>query len=125
MLGGTVSSRKSTSRKAAVPSTTRVAPASRTLRHRVVVAQAAADLDRHPDLGDDPAHVLEVGRLAAAGAVEVDHVQRAGARLTQRRAASSGSASYIGALVEVSARQPHRLAVEDVDRGQEDHARSA
>ena len=75
------SSRKSMSLKAAVPRMTRVAPASTRGAHRLDGAQAAADLDRHVDLGGDPPHVLEVGRSAAAGAVEVDDVQAAGAGL--------------------------------------------
>ena len=77
-----------------MPSTARWAPA---LEHRVDVlglAQPAADLDRRLSPRRDPLHVLEVPRRALAGAVEVDDVQAAVAPwATQRRAASSGSAS--------------------------------
>ena len=40
--------------------------------------QAAPDLDRHIDRARDPPDVLEVRGLAAAGAVEVDDVERPG-----------------------------------------------
>ncbi len=43
---------------------------------------------------------------------------------THRRAASSGSASYSVLAVEVALAQAHRLAAQDVDRRQQDHARS-
>ena len=89
-------------------------------------AQPAADLHRHVDSRRDPLDVLEVRRRAGARAVEVDDVQRPRAvvdpaswprRADRRRRRSAG--------VEVAAREPHRLAVEDVDRRQQDHARAA
>ncbi len=66
--------------------------------------------------------MLKVDGLAAAGAVEIDDVECA-------RASGDpppGSLERIGVInglrVEVALRQPHGLAVEDVDRRQEDHA---
>ena len=44
-------------------------------------AQPSPDLNRHVHPARDPAHVLEVGRLAVASAVEVDDMQGAGARI--------------------------------------------
>ena len=61
------------------------------LAHRGQRAQPAAVLHRHAGPGDDPPQVLDRLRLAGAGAVEVDDVQEARARLDPARAAASGS----------------------------------
>ena len=84
-------------------------------------AQPAPELDRHVDLGDDPLHVVQVGRLAAAGAVEVDDVERAGARLHPAASGVERVGVVVGPLVELAPREPDRLALEDVNRRQEDH----
>ena len=85
-------------------------------------AQAAAQLDRHGQLARDPLDVVEVDRLALAGAVEIDHVQEARARLDERARRLERVVGVDRLLVEVALAQPDRLAVADVDRGQQDHA---
>ena len=84
-------------------------------------AQAAAELHGHRQLARDALHVLEVGGLARACAVEVDHVQEARARLHERARGLERIVGVDGLLVEVTLAQPHGLAVADVDRRQEDH----
>ena len=54
------------------------------LADRRQAAQPAAVLDRHAGLARDPAQVLDRARLAGAGAVEVDDVEEARARLDPR-----------------------------------------
>ena len=92
---------------------------------RFRAAQASAHLHGHIHLTHDPPYVFEVHRVATAGAVEVDDVQRPGARLHP----APGRVQRIGVvdrrLIELPPRQPHRLALENVDRRQQDHVRSA
>ena len=66
---------------AAVPMIARSAPGAQRVTDGVDRAQAAAVLDRDAGLGDDPAQVVERLRRAGAGAVEVDDVQEARARV--------------------------------------------
>ena len=114
--------RNSGSRSAAVPITTRAAPAASTPSSAAVVAQAAADLDRALDRGGDPPHRLEVARLPRPGAVEVDDVQVLGALPgpAQRRVDRVGVVGRLALVVALH--QPHRGAAADVDRRVEDHA---
>ena len=110
---------------AAVPSTTRLAPAASARADRRDRAQAAAELDRHLELRGDPLDVVQVDRLALARAVEVDDVQEARARLHERARGLERVVGVDGLLVEVALAQPHRLAVADVHRRQEDHLPAA
>ena len=115
-------SRNSGSRSAAVPITTRSAPAASTAATDVGVAQAAADLDRALDRGGDPPHRVEVPRLPRLRPVEVDHVEELGpfAGPARRRVDRVGVVG--GLALVVALQQPHRLAAADVDRRVEDHA---
>ena len=94
------------------------------LLDRLDRAQAAADLHRHRQLGSDAPDVLEVDRRAAAGSVEVDHVEGAGPALDPPARGVERIRVVDGLLVELAAGQADRLAVKDVDGGQEDHARA-
>ena len=120
-VGASTSRSSSGSVKAAVPRITRAAPARSASSTAAARAQAAAVLDRHAGLGGDPPQVLEVDRLAGLGAVEVDHVQRRGARLdpAARRRQRVGVVDLLG--LEVALDQAHGVAVEDVDRRVEPH----
>ena len=95
----------------------RVAPASIVRLDRVDRPQPSADLDRDRHLRADPPHVLDVGRLAAASAVEIDDVQGAGAVCDPppRGVERVGVVDLLG--VELSLLQAHRLAATDIDRG--------
>ena len=93
--------------------------------HRAGRPQAAAELHRHRNRIGDPPHVLEVGRDAGAGAVEVDDVQDAGAVLHPSQCRLERIRVVHGPLVEVAPSQAHRLALEDVDGREQDHARTA
>ncbi len=66
--------------------------------------------------------MAEAGRLAGTGAVEVDHVEEARARLDERPCGLERRVGVDGLVVEVPLPQPDRPAVADVDRGQQDHA---
>ena len=71
-------SRKSGSRSAAVPITTRVGAGLEHRGDRLRVAQPAPDLDRAPDRRRDPPHRIQVPGRAGPGAVEVDDVEELG-----------------------------------------------
>ena len=118
----TVSPRNSGSRSAAVPITTRSAPASQRGGDRVGVAQPAADLDRAVDRVGDPPHRLEVLRLARLRPVEVDDVQVLGAFLGPARRGVDRVGVVGGLAVVVALEQAHGVAAADVDRRVEDHA---
>ena len=81
---------RSGSRTAAVPRITRVTPprASRAPSH---VADAAAELHRQRDRGEDGLDRLGVDRLAREGAVEIDHMQPLEALLGEGCAWAAGS----------------------------------
>ena len=64
-----------------IASTTRVAPAAKASRIWSAALHAAGQLERRRDPGRDQADRLEVGRLPAAGAVEVDEVDEPRAEL--------------------------------------------
>ena len=85
--------------------------------------QSATDLHRYIDRVCDPRDVLEVHRHSRPGAVEVDDVEPPGAGVDPSLGRVHRVGVVFGALGEVSAGQPDGLAAEDVDRGQEDHAR--
>jgi hypothetical protein len=93
--------------------------------HAGGIAQSAADLDRNVDGRRDPADVLEVRRGAGASAIEIDDVQCPGARVDPAARGIERIGVVHGSLLEVPPGQAHRLAVEDVDRRQQDHARRA
>ena len=84
--------------------------------------QPAAVLDRDPGPGGDPPEVVERRRRAGAGAVEVDDVQVARARLDPRPRGLQRIVVVDGLRVEVAVREPHGAPAADVDRGVEDHA---
>ena len=67
---------------------------------------------------------MQVGRLALARAVEVDDVQEARARLDERARGLERVVGVDRLVVEVPLAQPHRLAVADVHRRQENHPAS-
>ncbi len=69
--------------------------------------------------------MLEVRRGAAPGAVEVDDVQRPRAVVDPALGGVERVGVVDGLRVEVPLVEAHRLAVEDVDRRQQDHARAA
>ena len=110
--------------QAAVPSTARAAPASSTSRTAPALRSPPPTWTGTLHPGDDPADVLEVDGGAAARAVEVDDVQHARAVARPALRGLQGIGVVDGLLVEVAAGQPHRLALEDVDRRQQDHARA-
>ena len=64
-------------------------------------------------------------RLALARAVEVHDVQEARARLHERAGRLERVVGVDGLLVEVALAQPHRLAVADVHRREQDHRGAA
>ena len=101
---------------AAVPSTTRSAPGLERAPDRGDRAQAAAQLHGHLELARDPLHVVQVDRLALAGAVEVDHVQEARAGLDEGARGLERVVRVDGLLVEVALAQADGLAVADVHR---------
>ena len=72
----------------------------------------------------DPAHVLEVGGLAAARSVEIDDMQSTGAGVHPPRRRVQRIGVVVGAGVKRPLGQTHRLAAQDVDSGKQDHARA-
>ena len=84
--------------------------------------QAATDLDRDWHLCRDTPDVLEIDRRAVARAVEVHHMQLAGALVHPRARRLEGVVDVDGLLLEVPLPEAHRLAAANVDRRQEDHA---
>ena len=110
---------------AAVPITTRSAPALQRLLDRLGRAQAAAVLHRHAGLGGDPPQVLDVHRLAGPRAVEVDDVQALGAAAHPCQRGRQRVGVIDGARAEVARCEPHGAAFEDVDRRVEPHRWSA
>ena len=96
-------------------------PGPQGVAHRLRRAQAPAELDVDVQFGADAAQLLEVDGLAAAGTVEVDHVQVARPRFDP----GAGGGQRVGlvdrARGEVATHQAHRAAVEDVDRRIEPH----
>ena len=87
--------------------------------------QAAADLYGHVEFTGDPLDVLEVRRRAGARAVEIDNVEIASPVLDPAPRGIERVGVVHGPGVEVALREPDGLAVEDVDRRQQDHARAA
>ena len=106
---------------AAVPRITRSAPASQRVVERVERSQPAAVLHGHAQLARDPPQVLEVHGLPALGAVEVDHVQEAGARVDPAARGRQRVLVVDLLRVEVALDQAHGVAAEDVDRRVEVH----
>ena len=92
------------------------------LAHRLDRAQAAAVLHRHVRAGDDPPQVIDRDRLAGLGAVEVDDVKEARARLHPGLRGRRRIVVVDRLRLEAAVREPHRLAAADVDRRVEDHA---
>ena len=111
--------------KAAVPSTTRAAPAASARRIDAIERRPPPNSTGTSSSRGDPLDVVQVGRLALARAVEVDHVQEARARLDERARGLERVVGVDGLVVEVALAQPDGLAVADVHRRQEDHARRA
>ncbi len=116
------SSSRSTSRSAAVPRMTRSTPASS-------AARTDASDRRPPPSWTGTASSLVIAatwsRFAgrpALGAVEVDDVEEPRPRVDPRPGGLQRRVAVDGAVVEVALDQAHRLAVEDVDGGIEDHA---
>ena len=115
-------SRKSASVKAAVPEDHPLDARAQRPVDRVQRPQPAAVLHRQPELAHDPLGVAEVGGLAVARAVEVDHVQRPGAGHPEVARRLERVVAVHGLPREVALLQAHGAAVADVHRGQEDHA---
>src|SRR4051794_15036467 len=90
--------------------------------HRVDRAQPAAVLDRHAGALDDPAQVLDRARLALLGAVEVDDVQVARARVDPAPRGLERVVVVGRGVLEAALDEPHRAAAVDVDRRVKDHA---
>src|SRR4051794_3939004 len=90
--------------------------------HRVDRAQPAAVLDRDAGAVDDPAQVLDRARLALLGAVEVDDVQVARARVDPAPRGLERVVVVGRGVLEAALDEPHRPAAHDVDRRVEDHA---
>jgi hypothetical protein len=67
--------------------------------------------------------VLQVHRLAALGAVEIDDVEKTRARLRPAAGSRQGVLVVDRLRVEVSLGQPNGVAAEDVDRRIEVHRR--
>ena len=85
-------------------------------------AQPAAVLHRQAQLAHDALGVAEVGRLAVARAIEVHHVQGAGAGYAEVTRGLHGVLAIHGLAREVALLKAHRPSIADVHRGQEDHA---
>jgi len=90
--------------------------------HRVHGAQPAAVLHGHAGTGDDPPQMLERPRLARLGAVEVDDVEDARARVHPAPGGLERVVVVDGAVLEAALDEAHRLPLEDVDGRVEDHA---
>ena len=85
-------------------------------------ADAAAVLHRHVDGVDDALDDLEVGQLAGARRVEVDHVQRLRTLLLPLARQRHRIVAEDGDVLEVSAAQADYLAALDTDGREHDHA---
>ena len=89
------------------------------------VADAAAELERDVDAGEDALDRLRVDRLAGEGAVEIDHMQirealrREGARLRGRVALEHRRARHVTLF------QAHADAVLEIDCRKQDHGDQA
>ena len=118
----TTSSRKSTSRSAAVPTITRSAPARSASRTASTVRSPPPYCTGTPV----PATIRRRWSIDAGapglGAVEVDDVQEARAGVDPRLRGLERIVVVDGLVLEAAVRQPHRLAAADVDRRVEDHA---
>src|SRR6266545_2263537 len=92
--------------------------------HRRQGAQPAAVLHRHRQLVRDALQMLERLRRPRPRPVEVDDVQEPGARFHPAARRLQRRVAVDGLLVEVALDEAHRLALGDVDRRIEDHART-
>ena len=117
-----MSSRKSTSRSAAVPTITRSAPAASASRTAAAFRSPPPYCTGTPRALGDPAQVLERPRLALPRPVQVDHVQPPRARLHPRQRGLERIVVVDGLLLVAAVREPHRVPVADVDGRVEDHA---
>ena len=90
-----------------------------------MVADAAAELHRDVDRGEDRLDRRAVLRAAGEGAVEIDHMQPLeagvgeGAGLGGRVGAEHGGARHLAAL------EAHALAVLQVDGREQDHGEAS
>jgi hypothetical protein len=95
------------SANAAVPSTTRCTPAANAAAIAARSSAAPRRAGRQPGLADDPRDLLEVDRLAAARAVEVDDVQPLGAPAEAQRAPHRADRRRTACAVEVALHEAH------------------
>ena len=92
-------------------------------RQRLVVADAAGQLDLHVELADHLGQQFAVGAAAERG-VEVDEVDPLGAvALPGQRGVQRGA--VLGFAAGLALHQAHRLAVDHVDGGQQESMRTA
>ena len=125
MNAASASSSSSGSVNAAVPSTTRAAPAFSARRIEAIERRPPPSSTGTVQLAGDALDVVEVDRLALARAVEVDDVQEARSGLDERAGGLERVVGVDRLVVEVALAQPHGLAVADVHRRQQDHAARA
>ena len=90
-------------------------------RDRRCRAQSPAVLHGDLERARDPLELSEVDGLAAARAVEIDHVQEARSRLCPRTRRVQRVLVVDGARLEVPLHEAHCAAAEDVDGGVEPH----
>jgi hypothetical protein len=107
---------------AAVPSTTAAAPGVEDRPRGRSVADAAADLDRHRRRRAHPRDHVGVPAHPGEGAVEIDDVDPLGAGRRQLADQLLGALAVDRDVILPAGPQPHRLAVEQIDRGQDAQA---
>ena len=97
------------------------APASASMRR--AVADAAAELHRHRDRGEDRLDRRAVDRRPAKAPFRSTRCSQRQPAAAKARACAAGSSPKTVAPVHVAAQQPHAGAVLEVDGGVEDHRR--
>src|SRR5207302_2019007 len=86
------------------------------------VARPATRLHRHSGGGHDVRDQIEVAPVAPTRAIEVHHVEPWGTSVCETRRKRDRIRTEIGHAGEIALFQPHRVPIEQVDRGDDQHA---
>ena len=87
-------------------------------------ADAAAELHRHAGRIDDLAHDAAVHRLAGLGPIQIDNVNAVGAEFDPAPGDGGRIVGEDGFPRVIALPQPDAPAIEEVDSGVDEHARS-
>ena len=88
-------------------------------------ADPAAQLDLARESGDDTLDRLAVLRRTREGAIEIDHMQMAGAGFGEQPGLRRRIVAVNGGAIHIALGKAHDFAVLQVDGGKDDHERSS